>query len=145
MENKIINANISHLLEVEEIESKEILMPWSYNSLKDLLSNDNIVFRVMIDSSNKVIGYYSFAQILDEGHINNIAVRSLDQSKGFGTKLMEDMINQASRRGINALTLEVEIENIKAINLYKKFNFTNEGIRKKYYKNTKDAMIMWRR
>ena len=144
MENKIINANISHLLEVEEIESKEILMPWSYNSLKDLLSNDNIVFRVMIDSSNKVIGYYSFAQILDEGHINNIAVRSLDQSKGFGTKLMEDMINQASRRGINALTLEVEIENIKAINLYKKFNFTNEGIRKKYYKNTKDAMIMWR-
>ena len=86
-----------------------------------------------------------FAQILDEGHINNIAVRSLDQSKGFGTKLMEDMINQASKRGINALTLEVEIENIKAINLYKKFNFTNEGIRKKYYKNTKDAMIMWRR
>lgn len=145
MENKIINANISHLLEIEEIESKEILMPWSYNSLKDLLSNDNIVFRVMIDSSNKVIGYYSFAQILDEGHINNIAVRSLDQSKGFGTKLMEDMINQASKRGINALTLEVEIENIKAINLYKKFNFTNEGIRKKYYKNTKDAMIMWRR
>lgn len=145
MENKIINANISHLLEIEEIESKEILMPWSYNSLKDLLSNDNVVFRVMIDSSNKVIGYYSFAQILDEGHINNIAVRSLDQSKGFGTKLMEDMINQASKRGINALTLEVEIENIKAINLYKKFNFTNEGIRKKYYKNTKDAMIMWRR
>lgn len=145
MENKIINANVSHLLEIEEIESKEILMPWSYNSLKDLLSNDNIVFRVMIDSSNKVIGYYSFAQILDEGHINNIAVRSLDQSKGFGTKLMEDMINQASKRGINALTLEVEIENIKAINLYKKFNFTNEGIRKKYYKNTKDAMIMWRR
>lgn len=145
MENKIINANISHLLEIEEIESKEILMPWSYNSLKDLLSNDNIVFRVMIDSSNKVIGYYSFAQILDEGHINNIAVRSLDQSKGFGTKLMEDMINQASKRGINALTLEVELENIKAINLYKKFNFTNEGIRKKYYKNTKDAMIMWRR
>ena len=145
MENKIINANISHLLEIEEIESKEILMPWSYNSLKDLLSNDNVVFRVMIDSSNKVIGYYSFAQILDEGHINNIAVRSLDQSKGFGTKLMEDMINQASKRGINALTLEVEIKNIKAINLYKKFNFTNEGIRKKYYKNTKDAMIMWRR
>ena len=145
MENKIINANISHLLEIEEIESKEILMPWSYNSLKDLLSNDNVVFRVMIDSSNKVIGYYSFAQILDEGHINNIAVRSLDQSKGFGTKLMEDMINQASKHGINALTLEVEIENIKAINLYKKFNFTNEGIRKKYYKNTKDAMIMWRR
>ena len=145
MENKIINANISHLLEIEEIESKEILMPWSYNSLKDLLSNDNIVFRVMIDSSSRVIGYYSFAQILDEGHINNIAVRSLDQSKGFGTKLMEDMINQASKRGINALTLEVEIENIKAINLYKKFNFTNEGIRKKYYKSTKDAMIMWRR
>ena len=113
--------------------------------LKDLLSNDNVVFRVMIDSSSRVIGYYSFAQILDEGHINNIAVRSLDQSKGFGTKLMEDMINQASKRGINALTLEVEIENIKAINLYKKFNFTNEGIRKKYYKNTKDAMIMWRR
>ena len=40
----------------------------------------------------------------------------------------------------------MRVSNIPAQNLYKKFNFKEEGIRKKYYSdNGEDAMIMWKR
>lgn len=144
MENKIIDADLSYIDSVSLIEDAEIFIPWSKDAIKSLLKEDNIIFRVLLND-NDVIGYYSFAHIVDEGHINNIAVKKEYQSKGFGTMLMNDMIDIAKQKNIVALTLEVEEGNDKAINLYKKFDFKVEGVRKKYYKNTKDALIMWRR
>lgn len=42
------------------------------------------------------------------------------------------------------ITLEVRASNTPAQNLYKKFNFKKEGIRKGYYSdNGEDAIIMW--
>ncbi len=41
-------------------------------------------------------------------------------------------------------TLEVRKSNEKALNLYKKQGFILEGIRKEYYENKEDALIMWK-
>ena len=38
--------------------------------------------------------------------------------------------------------LEVNIQNSIAINFYKKYNFKEVGLRKKYYDNTYDAILM---
>ena len=44
------------------------------------------------------------------------------------------------------ITLEVRASNIPAQNLYKKFGFNEEGLRKGYYQdNNEDAIIMWKR
>ena len=94
---------------------------------------------------NEVIGYYSFQKVFDEGYINNIAIKREYQSKGFGTKLFEDLIERAQKFEVNALTLEVETDNERAIKLYKKFGFVEEGLRKNFYLNKKDALIMWKR
>ena len=40
------------------------------------------------------------------------------------------------------ITLEVRDDNIAAISLYRKFNFEENGIRKKYYDSQIDAVIM---
>ena len=45
--------------------------------------------------------------------------------------------------GVKYMTLEVRDNNENAIKLYKSFGFTVEGIRKKYYNNVHDALIMW--
>ena len=47
-----------------------------------------------------------------------------------------------SDKNIKALTLEVNSNNIPAQKLYEKFNFKRVGLRKKYYNNTDDAIIM---
>ncbi|MCR4874187.1 MAG: ribosomal protein S18-alanine N-acetyltransferase [Clostridia bacterium] len=144
MEISIVNVQENYIDDIFEIESKEIIVPWSKESLLNLIRQQNIIFRVML-LDNEVIGYYSFQKVFDEGYINNIAVKREYQSKGFGTKLFEDLIERAQKFEVNALTLEVETDNERAIKLYKKFGFVEEGIRKNFYLNKKDALIMWKR
>lgn len=144
MEISIVNVQENYIDDIFEIESKEIIVPWSKESLLNLIRQQNIIFRVML-LDNEVIGYYSFQKVFDEGYINNIAIKREYQSKGFGTKLFEDLIERAQKFEVNALTLEVETDNERAIKLYKKFGFVEEGLRKNFYLNKKDALIMWKR
>ena len=144
MEISIVNVQENYIDDIFEIESKEIIVPWSKESLLNLIRQQNIIFRVML-LDDEVIGYYSFQKVFDEGYINNIAIKREYQSKGFGTKLFEDLIERAQKFEVNALTLEVETDNERAIKLYKKFGFVEEGLRKNFYLNKKDALIMWKR
>ena len=58
---------------------------------------------------------------------------------------MAAMIEAAVKENIHSLTLEVRVNNIAAINLYKKLGFQEAGIRKGYYTDTgEDALIMWK-
>lgn len=144
MEINIVNVQENYIDAIFEIESKEIIVPWSKESLLNLIRQQNIIFRAML-LDDEVVGYYSFQKVFEEGYINNLAIRRDLQSQGLGTKLFEDLLERAEKFEIKALTLEVETDNEKAIALYKKFGFQIEGTRKNFYKNTKDAYIMWKR
>ena len=48
----------------------------------------------------------------------------------------------ADEKNLAFLTLEVRKSNISAISLYKSFGFCEVGVRKKYYENTEDAVLM---
>ena len=144
MEINIVNVQENYIDAIFDIESKEIIVPWSKASLLDLIRQQNIIFRVML-LDDEVIGYYSFQKVFEEGYINNIAIKREYQGKGYGKKLFEDLIERAQRFEVKALTLEVEDDNTRAINLYKKYGFIEEGRRKNFYLNKKDAIIMWKR
>ena len=144
MEINIVNVQENYIDAIFEIESKEIIVPWSKESLLNLIRQQHIIFRAML-LDDEVVGYYSFQKVFEEGYINNLAIRRDLQSQGLGTKLFEDLLERAEKFEIKALTLEVETDNEKAIALYKKFGFQIEGTRKNFYKNTKDAYIMWKR
>lgn len=144
MEIEIVTMNANHVDSVWKIEKALIASPWSKESIDKLTTTDNAVAKVAtIDG--KVVGYYSFYQILDEADVNNIAVDSAWQNKGVGSALMRDMIVECEKMGIAAITLEVGANNVVAQKLYDKWGFRQEGLRKNYYNNTEDAIIMWRR
>ena len=83
--------------------------------------------------------------IVGEGHITNIAVDPAYRNQGIGKAVLGSLIEEAERRKLTGVTLEVRESNIEAINLYKKFGFICAGIRKDYYHDTKeDAIIMWK-
>jgi hypothetical protein len=42
-----------------------------------------------------------------------------------------------------ALTLEVRVSNVGAQALYHRFGFVPVGVRKNYYENVEDAIVMW--
>ena len=94
--------------------------------------------------TGEVVGYAGYWQVMDEGHIMNIAVREDLRSRGIGRALMEAMLKEGDGLGILYWTLEVRVSNAPALRLYEKTGFTSAGIRPGYYSNPKeDANILW--
>ncbi|HOJ47327.1 MAG TPA: GNAT family N-acetyltransferase, partial [Bacillota bacterium] len=61
--------------------------------------------------------------------------------QGFGTLLLDRLIQEGIKKGARFFTLEVSSENQAAIRLYERFGFRETGRRKNYYKNS-DAVLM---
>ncbi len=125
-----------------QIEQEAFDQPWSERMFIPEVEDENAYYLVGV-RGDEVICYGGFHKVLDEAHITNIAVRADSRGRGIGTLLMSELIARARLMGVKYMTLEVRDNNENAIKLYKSFGFTVEGIRKRYYNNSRDALIMW--
>ena len=83
--------------------------------------------------------------ILDEGHITNVAVDPRYRRRHIASAMIEIMLKVTGESGIKRHTLEVRTGNDKAIALYKKYGFDITAVRPGYYEdNGESAFIMWR-
>lgn len=90
-----------------------------------------------------IAGFLGAWHMHDEAHIIAVGVRSPHRSQGIGELLLIGAIEQAIARGMQSVTLEVRVSNYIAQNLYKKYGFKRQGVRKAYYvDNHEDALIM---
>jgi [ribosomal protein S18]-alanine N-acetyltransferase len=93
-----------------------------------------------------VAGFCAFWLVIDQAHINNLAVLPELRGQGLGTQLLEAVIAEALHLGAILLTLEVRQSNEPALRLYEKAGFYREGLRKNYYTNPiEDALILSRK
>ena len=114
---------------------------WNINTLKNDFANSNSVYFVA-KLDDEIVGFAGFLKICDEANIMNIVTKANKRQLGIGSKLMQALIDEAKKQNLTNITLEVNDKNIPAIKLYEKFNFKRIGLRKKYYNNTDDAIIM---
>ena len=133
---------IDDIICIEELSFSD---PWSKDSMEKELLNSFARYFV-VTYNGKVIGYGGMWLILDEGHITNIAIHPNFRGIGAGNLILKSLISLCKIEHITALTLEVRASNDVAQNLYYKFGFVLEGIRKGYYAdNNEDALILWKR
>ena len=98
------------------------------------------------DRNERIIGFAGLWMMLDEGHITTICVARCCRGRGLGEVLMSHLIDLSVELGASRVTLEVRVSNEPAKSLYRKYGFTEEGIRKRYYSDdNEDAAIMWSR
>ena len=144
MENLEIKISIMELYDLESITpilETDFDDFWNYNVFKSELENKNSKYLVA-KINNKIVGFAGFIPVLDEADISNIVVRKDCRGKKIGSLLLKSLINLATSMNIKILNLEVRKSNVSAINLYEKFGFEVCGIRKKYYNNVEDAILM---
>lgn len=141
-EIKFIQADEINIAEIIELEKKCFTTPWTKNMFLSELHNENTLLYILMEKKS-VVGYISLFKVLDEMHINNIAVDPDLQKRGYASIIMNKSIRIAKKLSITYITLEVRVSNIPAINLYKKYGFETVGARKNYYKiPNEDALIM---
>lgn len=134
------------LIDVVEIEEKSGLNRWGYDAYRrELFTNPN---SIMIVARNlvmgpAVIGFFAGWIIEDELHVNNVASHQDFRRIGIGRSLMETAINEAGRRGVAEVLLEVRASNEAAQLLYRSLGFGFVGRRRDYYRlPTEDALVM---
>lgn len=117
--------------------------PWSEKAFENELSNPHSIFRVAREGS-KIIAYGGAWAVVDESHITTVCVHPDHRRKGWGKKMMLDILNASKERGLRCSTLEVRVSNLSAIALYHNLGYQSVSVRKKYYPdNGEDALIMW--
>jgi len=91
---------------------------------------------------DKLIGVITFSFSVDTADIEDVAVRSGYRRKGVAKSLIERAIQKIKDEKKEKIFLEVRAGNTPAINLYQKVGFTNLSVRKKYYDDGEDAVVM---
>ena len=114
---------------------------WSYNILKQELENGKSKYFVA-KQENEIVGFAGILLIIDQVNIMNIVVKKDKRNFGIGSLLLEEIIRYSKIHNATSITLEVNEKNIAAINLYKKYGFKQVGLRRKYYNNEDNAILM---
>lgn len=131
---------ISDLENIKHILESDFDNFWNYTILKSELKNPNSTYFVA-KLNNEIIGFAGVLIVLDEADITNIVIKKNSRGLGFSKEIMEYLIRFCSEKKCTKINLEVNSNNIIAINLYKKFEFEQVGLRKKYYKSG-DAILL---
>lgn len=119
-------------------------LPWSLDAISAELDNEFAMYFIA-ELGEKVVGFGGMWILLDEADITNIAVSPKFHGRKIGSAILSEMIQYCQEKDILNMTLEVRVSNKIAKGLYEKFGFINEGIRKKFYDDGEDAVIMWRK
>ena len=119
--------------------------------LKDIIESEESIF-VVAKHDDKIVGNLSFTRDTKfrTKHSGVIGIAMLEEycGIGLGTELMKILFTWTDSNGIKRSELQVDSDNYRAIALYKKMGFEEEGVLKKhkYMGNGKykDSIIMGR-
>jgi ribosomal-protein-alanine N-acetyltransferase len=99
---------------------------------------------LVAEDEGYVIGYVIFwIKYEYQGHIISIAVDKNYRRKGAGTKLLVKAIAILSLLNLNTIYLEVNENNVGAVEFYKSFNFKIDRTVPGYYENGDGAILMY--
>jgi len=132
--------------DVQAIEAESFTNPWTREMYESELTNEGVShFLLARDGGGRAVGFCSFWRVVDEVHINNLAVRPPYRRRGIGRALLLRVLSDARAVGATRALLEVRRSNLQAKRLYESLGFTVAGIRKQYYSHpVEDAIVLWR-
>lgn len=113
---------------------------WSADILTDCFSTDYFLW--MIGDSRQAMGFVVVRNNREYWEIMQIVIDNKFQRREWAKKLLQYVVSEAKKKQIKKLQLEVRVSNIAAITLYEKAGFQRVGLRKKYYANHEDAVLM---
>lgn len=114
---------------------------WTESILKKELEDLNSKY-IVIKKDKEILGFAGIWKSPVDCQITNIVVKKTCRKQGIGSLLLERLIEIAKNTDFEVIGLEVNENNISAIKLYEKYGFQRVGIRKKYYNNIDNAILM---
>ena len=138
---KISDMSILDLENISDKLASEFDDFWTVSTLKSELQNPNSRY-IVAKLNDEIVGFGGIWKAVDDIHVTNIVVKKNYRKQNIATIILDNLIDISKKQDITSITLEVNCTNLPALKLYEKFGFKKVGLRKKYYNNTDDAIIM---
>jgi len=126
--------------QIAQLEKEIFTDAWSFEQFMSETDGQFFKYPFIVNVDNQLAGYTCIWAFSDEVHINNFAIHPDFRRKGLGLKLISYIFDTFN--AYKSFFLEVRVSNKAAIGLYKKSGFIEYFIRKKYYSDGEDAVVM---
>jgi [ribosomal protein S18]-alanine N-acetyltransferase len=119
---------------------------WSRQMLEgELAEQPRSRYYLVADQDGVIVGYAGLLVAATQADVLTLAVAPDRWGQGTGSALLEALLAEAERRGCTEIFLEVRTDNTRAQRLYRRYGFSQIGIRKGYYQPSgADALVMRR-
>jgi [ribosomal protein S18]-alanine N-acetyltransferase len=133
---------MADLEQVCSLEERLFTPPWSRQAFVSEVTENDYALPVVLLHDGQVISYMVVYMVLEEAHMANIAVAPEYQGHGLGKWMLQQAVHLADIHHCEMMYLEVRVSNYRAIDLYKKSGFIELGVRRRYYEDNEDALLM---
>ncbi len=119
--------------------------PDGWNKQMLLSAMDSGRFFGFVLEIDKIISFITYEVGVDgTADIQSVYTLKEYRQKGFAKTLLKNAITDCENRGMQKIFLEVRENNFSAIKLYQSFGFKQISVRKKYYSDGENAVVMLR-
>lgn len=140
--DRIAPLQAADLVAVHRLECASQQSPWSLQHFADELTNPVSTVDLYWRGS-ELAGFLCCWLIAGELQVQNLVTSPVLRRAGIAARLMTHALHRAAQGGgLTVSWLEVRVGNRPAIALYERFGFTPSAVRKAYYADGEDALIM---
>lgn len=108
----------------------------------DFYSDDEYTLNYLLLNDDGVVGEIDYKHTYIESDLLFIYIKKEYRGNKYSKYLLDESFKELKKIGIKKVFLEADTENHIAFNLYKSYGFKEISIRKNYYNNSHDAIIM---
>lgn len=134
---------MSDLDAILAIENQSYEFPWTEGIFRDCLAGQYAC--TLYEKDSNILAYSVSQFVIDECHLLNLCVSEQERNSGLGRKMVQYLISQSRRRGMQSVFLEVRESNRAAIHVYETLGFNEVGLREGYYPaldGREDALVL---
>lgn len=136
MDTPLRRATPDDLPQLEAFEKACFPDPWSRVILSQIMAQERYLVLIGVSS------YLVASKVCDEAEIERIAVLEEYRGQGLGHQILQFALEKLKATGATQFFLEVRASNKAAIRLYEGCGFVSNGLRRGYYDDGQDAVLM---
>lgn len=125
---------------VLELYQSDFADGWSKEQLKSAFNTGRFI--ALGAFYDKLIGVITLSVSFEDADVEGVVVKREFRKNGVATKLFDLAEKTVKEKGVSRLLLEVREGNIPAVSFYQKQGFNKISIRKNYYSDGENALVM---
>lgn len=114
---------------------------WNLSVLENSFDSGRF-FGKIADINGKPVGFITYSISVDDADIESVFVLPSCRRQGVAELLYNSAEQSIIDKKLEKIFLEVKVTNTSAYSLYKKSGFNDLSVRKKYYPDGSDAVVM---